>query len=84
MRRLADRLADRHAQLEPVVVDLAELTAAVARCCCLLEADAAGHNPRARRRMVQATGLADALTGRLTDVFSALQQRHGAHDDTPA
>jgi hypothetical protein len=84
MRRLADRLADRHAQLEPVVVDLAELTAAVARCCCLLEADAAGYNPRARRRMVQATGLADALTGRLTDVFSALQQRHGAPADTPA
>jgi hypothetical protein len=84
MRRLADRLADRHAQLEPVVVDLAELTAAVARCCCLLEADAAGYNPRAKRRMVQATGLADALTGRLTDVFSALQQRHGAHVDTLA
>jgi hypothetical protein len=34
--------------------------------------------------MVQATGLADALTGRLTDVFSALQQRHGAHVDTLA
>jgi hypothetical protein len=82
--RLADQLAERHARLEPVVVDLAEVVASVARCCRLLEADAAGYNPRAQRRMVQATGHADALTGRLTDVFSALQQRYGTHDDTPA
>ena len=84
MRRLADRLTDGHARLEPVVADLVEVTAAVARCCRLLETDATGYNPRAQRRMVQATGHADTLTGRLTDVFSALQQRYGAHEGTPA
>lgn len=83
LRRLADRLTDRHARLEPVVVDLAEVTAAVTRCCRLLETDAASYTPRAQRHMVQATGHADALTGRLTDVFSALQQRNPQHEDTP-
>lgn len=84
VRKLADRLTDRRAPLEPVVVDLAEVTAAVTRCCRLLESDAVSYNPRAQRRMVQATGHADALTGRLSDVFSALQQRYGLHEDTPA
>jgi hypothetical protein len=84
MRRMADRLTEPHARLDPVVADLVEVAASVARCCRLLEVDAAGYNPRSQRRMVQATGHADALTGRLTDVFSALQQRYGAHENTPA
>ena len=82
--RLADGLTGPRTPLEPLLVDLAEVGVAVTRCCGLLEADTARHNSHAARRMVQASGLADALTVRLADTYIALQQRYDTGGATTA
>jgi hypothetical protein len=81
LARLADRLHDPQQRPEKVLGELIPLASAVTRCCRLLETSAADHSLRAHRRMVQATGLAEMLTVRLTDAFAA--QQDSLHEDTP-
>jgi hypothetical protein len=80
LQRLADRLRDPQQRPEKVLGDLISLASAVTRCCRLLETSAADHSLRAHRRMVQATGLAELLTVRLTDVVAA--QQYSLNEDT--
>jgi hypothetical protein len=80
LARLADRLHDPQQRPEKVLGDLISLASAVTRCCRLLETSAADHSLRAHRRMVQATGLAELLTVRLTDAFAA--QQYSLNEDT--
>jgi hypothetical protein len=81
LERLADRLRDPQQRPESLLGDLIPLASAVTRCCRLLETSAADHSLRADRRMVQATGLAEMLTVRLTDAFAA--QQYSLNEDTP-
>jgi hypothetical protein len=82
LERLADRLRDPQQRPEEVLGDLISLVNAVTRCCRLLETSAADHSLRAHRRMVQATGLAEMLTVRLTDAFAA--QQYSLNGNTPS
>jgi hypothetical protein len=59
-----------------VVAALVATVHAVADCCHRMEAATAAASGRAGRRIVQATGAAEHLAVRLTDVSNALDQTH--------
>ncbi|MGH3680101.1 MAG: hypothetical protein ACRDT2_07600, partial [Natronosporangium sp.] len=76
-RRVAGLLEGGHVDHEAALAGLAELVAAVAGCCQALEVrlapDPTGYSQRATRRLVQATGAAEALATRLVDVVAAMR-----------
>lgn len=78
LRRLTG-LLHGHVDADAMLAEVTALAATVTRCCQELErrlaADPAGYPPPAARRMTQASGAAEALTTRLTDVIAAIRDR---------